>query len=123
MRIDRYLRAAGANGATLRARLIATAASDLLDQGFTGEAEWAEIIAAIDRSLAVELSPGGMALPQTRGRVVLAVAASQGEEARVATGSHCEPIWGVPPRRHQAMHVQDLSLSRSDEQEVFTRSQ
>lgn len=109
-RIDRYLRAAGADDGAMRARVAAAAARDLLARGLSAEANWAEIVAAIDRSLAAELSPEGMTLPRARGRLALALAgrSATGEPAK-ATAAFCGPDWGVPRRRYQAMRGQNLS--------------
>ena len=88
-KIDRYLRAAGAEEPSLRGRLMAAAARDLLSKGLIARADWAEIIAAIDRSLAEELATGGETLPRVS-----------------------RPDWGAPPRRHQPMLPQDLARWR-----------
>ena len=75
--IDRYLRAAGAKDPALRGRLMAATARDLLAQGQIADPAWAEIVAAIDRSLAAELATEGKTLPRARGRV-----GQQGRTAR-----------------------------------------
>src|SRR5690606_1586204 len=103
IRIDRYLRAAGAKDPALRGRLMAATARDLLAQGQIANPTWAEIIAAIDRSLATELAPEGKTLPRARGRVALGLGASE---------AVCGPDWGTPPRQHIPMPPQDLSLWR-----------
>lgn len=102
-RIDRYLRAAGAENSALRARLTAAAARDLLAQGASAEPSWAEIIAAVDRGLSSggERNGGLSMMTSARGRVGLRL--------------HEDPAglpdeWGTPPRQRRAMPAQDLSL-------------
>lgn len=106
--IDRYLRAAGAKDPALRGRLMAATARDLLAQGQIADPSWAEIIAAIDRSLASELAPEGKTLPRARGRVALGLGGGSPAASDAVSG----PDWGTPPRRLQAMQPQDLSLWR-----------
>ncbi|HEY9538218.1 MAG TPA: hypothetical protein VIS03_11570 [Kiloniellaceae bacterium] len=109
IRIDRYLRAAGATNPALRGRLMAATARDLLARGMIAEPAWAEIVAAIDRSLAEELATEGKTLPRARGRVALGLAGA----AAPASGPDLSgPDWGTPPRRASAMPAQDLSLWR-----------
>ena len=107
-KIDRYLRAAGAEEPSLRGRLMAAAARDLLSKGLIARADWAEIIAAIDRSLAEELATGGETLPRARGRVALRLSGAAGH----GSASVSRPDWGAPPRRHQPMLPQDLARWR-----------
>lgn len=106
--IDRYLRAAGAKDPALRGRLMAATARDLLAQGQIADPAWAEIVAAIDRSLAAELATEGKTLPRARGRVALGLGGGAPEASAAVSG----PDWGTPPRRHIAMQPQDLSLLR-----------
>lgn len=106
--IDRYLRAAGAADAALRGRVMAATARDLLAQGLIAGPTWAEIVAAIDRSLAAELSAEGKTLPRARGRIALGISGGTAEGSAAVSG----PDWGTPPRRQSAMPPQDLSLWR-----------
>jgi hypothetical protein len=106
--IDRYLRAAGADEPALRGRLMAATARDLLAQGLIAGPAWAEIVAAIDRSLALELSTDGRTLPRARGRIALRLGSGAPEGSFAISG----PDWGTPPRRRSAMPAQDLSLWR-----------
>jgi hypothetical protein len=107
-RIDRYLRAAGAEEPSLRGRLMAATARDLLAKGLIAQADWAEIIAAIDRSLAEELASGGKTLPRARGRVALRLRGATAHGSAAISG----PDWGTPPRRHEPMPPQDLARWR-----------
>jgi hypothetical protein len=109
-RIDRYLRAAGVSEAAQLSRLTAATARDLVAQGTGPEPAWAEIIAAVDRSLADDLSAeyGHATAPRARGRVALALAGTVPEEA----GDVFADDWGTPPRRARPMRPQDLSLWR-----------
>src|SRR3546814_13804240 len=67
---------------------------------------WAEIVAAIDRSLAEELATEGKTLPRARGRVALGLAGA----AAPASGPDLSgPDWGTPPRRASALPAQALS--------------
>lgn len=102
-RIDRYLRAAGAEDDALRSRLTAAAARDLLAQGASAEPSWAEIIAAVDRSISSGgAREGGLSMmTSARGRVALRLL---GEPASLPEE------WGTPPRQRRAMRAQDLSL-------------
>lgn len=107
-RIDRYLRATGAKDSTLRARLTAAAARDLLAQGASAEPSWAEIIAAVDRSIASGgARDGGLSvMTSARGRVAL----------RLLGDPEALPEeWGTPPRQRRAMQPQDLSLWQPSE--------
>ena len=107
-RIERYLRAAGADDAALRSRLTAATARDLLARGVSAEPGWAEIVAAVDRGLADALFAEGAssALPTSRGRVALRLAATDPE-----TGSHAPGAdWSAPARQRRGMRPQDLSL-------------
>jgi hypothetical protein len=106
-KIDRYLRAAGAEEPALRGRLLAATARDLLAKGLIAQPDWAKIVAAIDRSLAEELATDGKTLPRARGRVALGL-------SKVARGSAAisGPDWGTPPRRHEPMPPQNLALWR-----------
>jgi len=110
-RIDRYLRTAGAADATQRSRLTVATARDLLAQGTGAEPAWAEIIAAVDRSLAAELAgdAGDDAPPRSRGRVALGLAGAvpAGSDAAIFGNA-----WGTPPRRPYPMRAQDLALWR-----------
>ena len=106
--IDRYLRAAGASEPALRGRLMAATARDLLAQGVIADPAWAEIVAAIDRSLAAELAVDGKTLPRARGRVALGLSGGAADGSAAVSG----PDWGAPPRRPSAMPAQDLSLWR-----------
>lgn len=108
MKVDRYLRAAGADEPALRGRLLAATARDLLAQGLIAQPDWAEIVAAVDRSLAEELAGDGRTLPRARGRVALRLRAREREGFAAISG----PDWGTPPRRREAMEPQDLSLWR-----------
>ena len=108
IRIDRYLRAAGAADPALRGRLMAATARDLLAQGLIADPTWAEIVAAIDRSLAAELSTDGRTLPRARGRLALVLGQGAPDGSFAISG----PDWGTPPRRTTAMRGQDLSLWR-----------
>ncbi|MGF1628122.1 MAG: hypothetical protein ACFCUT_01490 [Kiloniellaceae bacterium] len=110
IRIDRYLRAAGASDTALLSRLTAATARDLLARGVSAEPAWAEIIAAVDRSLAGELSAdgAGSALPTPRGRVALRLAVADRAAGARAVGAE----WGTPPRQHRGMRAQNLSLWR-----------
>lgn len=103
LRIDRYLRAAGAEDDSLRARLTAAAARDLLAQGASAEPSWAEIVAAVDRSISSGgARDGGLSvMTSARGRVALRLL---GDPASLPAE------WGTPPRQRRAMQAQDLSL-------------
>jgi len=102
-RIDRYLRAAGAKDNALRSRLTAAAARDLLAQGASAEPSWAEIIAAVDRSISSGgARDGGLSvMTSARGRVALQLLGDP-------VGLPAE--WGTPPRHRRVMQAQDLSL-------------
>jgi hypothetical protein len=102
-RIDRYLRAAGAEDSALRSRLTAAAARDLLAQGASAEPSWAEIIAAVDRSISSGgARDGGLSvMTSARGRVALQLLGDP-------VGLPAE--WGTPPRHRRVMQAQDLSL-------------
>ncbi len=102
-RVDRYLRAAGAEDDALRSRLTAAAARDLLAQGASAEPSWAEIIAAVDRSISSGgARDGGLSvMTSARGRVALRLL---GDPAGLPQE------WGTPPRHRRAMPAQDLSL-------------
>ena len=108
VRIDRYLRAAGATDPALRGRLMAATARDLLAQGVIAGPTWAEIVAAIDRSLAVEFAADGKTLPRARGRVALGLGGGAADVGAAVSG----PDWGTPPRRPTAMPACDLSRWR-----------
>lgn len=107
-RIDRYLRAAGAGDSALRARLTAAAARDLLAQGASAEPSWAEIIAAVDRSISSSgARDGGLSvMTSARGRVALQL---HGDPAALPEE------WGTPPRHRRVMQAQDLSLWQPSE--------
>lgn len=102
-RIDRYLRAAGAEDSALRSRLTAAAARDLLAQGASAEPSWAEVIAAVDRSISSGgARDGGLSvMTSARGRVALQLL---GDPAGLPEE------WGTPPRHRRVMQAQDLSL-------------
>lgn len=106
--IDRYLRAAGAADPALRGRLMAATARDLLARGVIAAPAWAEIVAAIDRSLAAEYAADGKTLPRARGRVALGLGGGAADGTCTVSG----PDWGTPPRRQSAMPAQDLSAWR-----------
>lgn len=72
------------------------------------ELTWAEIVAAVDRSLATAFSADGKTLPRARGRVALGLAAAAADNGVTVSG----PDWGTPPRQPRAMRPQDLSLWR-----------
>ncbi|MGD1877681.1 MAG: hypothetical protein ACFB13_09300 [Kiloniellaceae bacterium] len=109
LRIDRYLQAAGAADTTRRSRLTAAAARDLLAQGATPS--WAEIIAAVDRSLAGEFATAcaSAAPASARGRIALSLAEHPTPDTETAEMGN---DWGTPPRHRQVMAAQDLSLWR-----------
>ena len=116
LRIDRYLRAAGATDSRRRSRLIAATARHLLAQGATRGMTWAEVIAAVDRSLATEFAlpeftlpefarpefaANGVSLPPpgTGGRIAL---------RHFAAGEAAADICHLPPRQRRPMPPQDL---------------
>lgn len=101
-RIDRYLRAAGALDAATRSRLGVAAARDLWARNFGDEVSWAEIVAAVDRSLAAEFTLEGPSAETlgARGRVALHLAS---DHVAAGTGS------ATPPRIHRQMYPQGLS--------------
>ncbi|MEQ9607171.1 MAG: hypothetical protein RLN99_05835, partial [Kiloniellaceae bacterium] len=108
LRIDRYLQAAGAMDKARRSRITAAAARDLLARGASAEPGWAEVIAAVDRSLAAEFTDAQMTAAQgsARGRVALVLA-----ERAVSPGDATQMgrDWGTPARRRLAMAAQDLT--------------
>jgi hypothetical protein len=110
-RIERYLRAAGADHAALRSQLTAATARDLLARGVSAEPGWAEIVAAVDRSLAGTLfaDGGSSALPTSRGRVALRLAATD-PEAKTPAAAGAD--WSAPARQRRGMRAQDLSQWR-----------
>ncbi len=103
-RVDRYLRAAGAQDNAQRGRLIVATARDLRTRSSNGDPTWAEIIAAVDRHLAAEFRVDAARedAPTSRGRVALCMAPGSGAE------------WATPPREHRTMPPQELSLWRPD---------
>ncbi|WP_340119659.1 hypothetical protein [Pelagibius sp. 7325] len=108
LRIDRYLQAAGAMDKARRSRITAAAARDLLARGASAEPGWAEVIAAVDRSLAAEFTNAEAPAAQgsARGRVALVLAEramSSGDAARMGRD------WGTPARRRLVMPAQDLT--------------
>ena len=108
LRIDRYLQAAGAMDKARRSRVTAAAARDLLARGASAEPAWAEVIAAIDRSLAAEFTNAEISAAQgsARGRVALVLAEramTSGDAARMGRD------WGTPARHRLAMAAQDLT--------------
>jgi len=108
LRIDRYLQAAGATDKARRSRVTAAAARDPQAPGPTAAPGWAEIIAAVDRSLAAEFANAEIATAQgsARGRVALVLAeraVSSGDAARM------DRDWGTPARHRLAMAAQDLT--------------
>lgn len=119
LRIDRYLQAAGAMDKARRSRVTAAAARDLLARGASAEPGWAEVIAAVDRSLAIEFATADAAAQTSaRGRVALILAeqaAASGAAARM------DRDWGTPTRHRLAMPAQDLTAWRPDMQRSADR--
>lgn len=103
-RVDRYLRAAGAQDNAQRGRLIVATVGDLRAQSSNCDPSWADIIAAVDRHLAAEfgVDASGEDALTSRGRVALCMAAGSGAK------------WATPPREHRTMPPQELSLWRPD---------
>jgi hypothetical protein len=101
-RIDRYLRATGALDAATRSRLGVATARDLWERNLGDEVSWAEIVAAVDRSLAAEFALDGISAETlgARGRVALGLAS---DHVAAETGA------ATPPRIHRQMHPQELS--------------
>ena len=107
-RIDLYLRAAGAEDPAQRGCLTAAAARDLLAQGASAEPSWAEIIAAVDRSISSGgARDGGLSvMTSARGRVALRL---------LGNPVSLPEEWGTPPRQRRTMQPQDLSPWRPRE--------
>ena len=111
LRIDRYLQAAGAGDKARRSRLAAAAARDLLARGASAEPGWAEIIAAVDRSLTAEFAPSeSAAAPGSAGGRVALVLAEQA--APYTPAARMGRDWGTPARHRLPMPAQDLTAWR-----------